>query len=94
MKKRDNEFVETVLGLADEHFNQNGDFADLQSSIVQKWTDAESEAQAAGDPFKRENVRWAIRRILFQPDLWPGLDENQCVVRRSALEGMLKLCKG
>ncbi len=94
MKKRDNDFVEIVLGLADEHFSRNGDLAGLQSAIAQTWTEAESSALAAGAPFKRENVRWAVRRVLFQPNLWPDLNPDQSVVRRSALEGMLKICKG
>jgi len=93
MKKRDNEFIGQILDLADEHFSQELNAAKLQTTVTEKWAEAELDARASGEPFNLENVRWAIRRILFQPDVWPGVDPQQSAVRRTALEKALLLCK-
>lgn len=94
MRKRDNELVEQILDLADEHFCQEGDIANLQTSVAEKWAEAESNARASGEPYILESVRWAIRRVLFRPNIWQDVNAQQGAVRRAALETALVLCKG
>ncbi len=94
MKKWDNEFIGRILDLADEHFAREDDLSGLASTVAETWTEAEADARAAGTPINRENIRWAARRILFQPYLWPGVDPQQGAARRAALERLLGLCKG
>lgn len=93
MQKRDNELVEQILGIADEHSKQEFSLSELQTTVSEKWADAEATARSDGDPFNLENVRWAIRRILFRPDLWPDVNPHQGAARRAALEKVLALCK-
>lgn len=93
VNKRDNDFVAAILDLADQHFSQDYDLVRLQEAVAKSWTDAEANAHACGNPMNRENTRWAIRRILFQPDLWPEKSPQQSAARRAALERALVLCK-
>ncbi len=94
MNKRDNEFVERILELADEHFSREDTLSNLDAAVAAKLAEAESAAIASGDPFDRTNSRWAIRRVLFRPNLWSGLSAGHGAMRRAALERLLILCKG
>jgi len=93
MRARDNEFVERILDLADAHFDEELGNDKLQAAVTEKWTEVESQARACGEPFNLENVRWAVRRILFRPDAWPDLNLDKGAVRRAALDKVLVLCK-
>jgi hypothetical protein len=82
-----------MLSIADEHSKQEFSLAELQTAVADKWAEAEANARSNGSPFKLENVRWAVRRILFRPDLWREADPHQIAARRAALEKVLVLCK-
>src|SRR4051812_1873874 len=58
------------------------------------WRKFEREAASTTSmPFNREENRWAIRRVLLQPALWPDVHSLQGEMRRIALESLLDLCK-
>ncbi len=94
MKKRDNDFVDNIVALADEHFARNDSVAVLHTAVAEKLTSARNAASITLTPFNGGESRWAIRRVLLAPDVWPGVDLRQSNMRRTALERLLALCKG
>ena len=94
MKKRDNDFVDVIVALADEHFARNDGVDALYAAIAEKLASARHAASITLDPFNGGECRWAIRRVLLAPNIWSGVEPRQRDMRRTGLERLLALCKG
>jgi hypothetical protein len=93
MMKRDNAFVDSIIELADQHFARNEEISNLHTAVIERFEGAERVFAATGLPLRSLEGRWAIRRVLFQPNAQRGLEQRQHLMRRAALEKLLSLCK-
>jgi hypothetical protein len=93
MKKRDNDFVDSIIELADQHFARDDEISNLQMAVAERFDGAERAFAATGIPLRSPEGRWAIRRVLFLPNAQRGLEQRRYIMRRAALETLLALCK-